>query len=160
MKRFLLFSLMQLFAFSMFAQTLESPLELPIGEVTVEGEATYFKYAAPEDKNVFLSITVSGWSTGISVSKDGTDETIVDGAQYNGSTYYPVNQGEEVIVFVSTWGDASTFNTAVVSHVTMLFKPPLSLSSSPLLGIGRITPLCPPTPPSPCPKVAAMVCSK
>ena len=119
MKRFLLFSLMQLFAFSMFAQTLESPLELPIGEVTVEGEATYFKYAAPEDKNVFLSITVSGWSTGISVSKDGTDETIVDGAQYNGSTYYPVNQGEEVIVFVSTWGDASTFNTAVIENTTI-----------------------------------------
>lgn len=119
MKRFLLFSLMQLFAFSMFAQTLESPLELPIGEVTVEGEETYFKYAAPEDKNVFLSITVSGWSTGISVSKDGTDETIVDGAQYNGSTYYPVNQGEEVIVFVSTWGDASTFNTAVIENTTI-----------------------------------------
>lgn len=119
MKRFLLFSLMQLFAFSMFAQTLESPLELPIGEVTAEGEATYFKYAAPEDKNVFLSITVSGWSTGISVSKDGTDETIVDGAQYNGSTYYPVNKGEEVIVFVSTWGDATTFNTAVIENTTI-----------------------------------------
>ena len=119
MKRFLLFSLMQLFAFSMFAQTLESPLELPIGEVTAEGEETYFKYAAPEDKNVFLSITVSGWSTGISVSKDGTDETIVDGAQYNGSTYYPVNKGEEVIVFVSTWGDATTFNTAVIENTTI-----------------------------------------
>lgn len=119
MKRFLLFSLMQLFAFSMFAQTLESPLELPIGEVTVEGESTYFKYTAPEDKNVFLQVTTSGWSTSVTVSTDGTEETMFDGAPYNGHTLYPVNKGEEVIVWASTWGEGGTFNTAVIENTTI-----------------------------------------
>lgn len=119
MKRFVLFSLMQLFAFSMFAQTLESPLELPMGEVTVEGESTYFKYTAPEDKNTFLQITTSGWSVSVTVSKDGTDETMIDGGSYNGSTLYPISKGETVIVWASTWGDGGTFNTAEIENTSV-----------------------------------------
>lgn len=119
MKRLVLFSLMQLFAFSMFAQTLENPQELPIGEVTVESESTYFKYTAPEDKNVFLQITTSGWSTSVTVTEDGTEETMIDGASYNGSTLYPVDKGETVMVWASTWDGAGTFNTAVIENTTV-----------------------------------------
>lgn len=119
MKRLVLFSLMQLFAFSMFAQTLENPLELPIGEVSVESESTYFKYTAPEDKNVFLQVTTPGWSISATVSEDGSDETMIDGASYNGSTLYPIDKGQTVMVFVYTWQGAGTLTTAVIENTTV-----------------------------------------
>ena len=119
MKRSLLFCLMQLFAFSMFAQTLESPLELPIGEVTVDTEATYFKYTAPEEQDVFLQITCTGWNPSVTVSKDGSDETMLDYAQYMGSELYPVSKGETVIVFASSWMGSGTFQTAVIENTSI-----------------------------------------
>ncbi|MGN0226296.1 MAG: hypothetical protein ACI4A7_09510, partial [Prevotella sp.] len=106
MRKLLLMSFLMALFSGVFAQTSDSPLEIPIGKGNAYSysETSYFTYTAPGDANVFLKVVSVG---GLYLSGKIDDIYVGCTQEYSGNDAiftFAVAKGKTLIITASPWG--------------------------------------------------------
>ena len=115
MRKLLLMSFLMALFSGVFAQTQDSPKEIPIGEENAfsYSATSYFTYTAPTNTNVFLKVVAVGGNN-LSGSIDGI--SVGSSYVYSGSNTiytYAVGKGKKLDITASVWGGSYSIYATV-----------------------------------------------
>ena len=107
MRKLLLMSFLMALFSGVFAQTQDSPKEIPIGEENAYSysETSYFTYTAPTNTNVFLKVVSVGGNYLYGYIDGNNVGCSYDYSGSNAIFTYAVGKGKKLDITASAWGD-------------------------------------------------------
>ena len=107
MRKLLLMSFLMALFSGVFAQTQDSPMEIPIGEEHAYSysKTSYFTYTAPENTNVFLKVVSVGGNYLYGYIDGNNVGCSYDYSGSNAIFTYAVGKGKKLDIEASAWGD-------------------------------------------------------